>query len=124
MRLLLLALLLAAQPAFAQPRVQSFDGAWEGTRHLSCRSGGRISRERVTVQVSGGQVTIPALQGDPEMVGSVDAEGVLRLPRFNTFGEGTGRITGDEFNGRQDNRTGNCAMIYELRRQAPLPRRR
>lgn len=124
MRLLLLALLLAGSGAFAQPRLQSFDGAWEGTRYLSCRSGGRISRERVTVQIAGGQVTIPALLGDPEMVGSVNAEGVVSLPRFNTFREGGGRISGDEFAGRQENRTGNCAMIYELRRQPPAPRRR
>ncbi len=122
--LLLAALLLAATPVFAQPRLQAFDGAWEGTRYLSCRSGGRISRERVTLHISGGVVTIPAMLGDPEMTGTVNAEGVVQLPRFNTFGEGSGQITGDAFNGQQPNRTGNCSMIYELQRQAPPPRRR
>ena len=126
-RLALIALLFAAPvhaPALAQTRVTTHDGTWVGIRTLQCRVGGRLQRERVTVTVRDGQMTIPGLLGDPELVGTVAADGAVRLPRFNTFGEGEGMIRGDHFEGEHMNRTRNCLMNYDLRREAPAAARR
>jgi|GEM_PF-3966092 hypothetical protein len=124
MRILLL-LALLAMPAAAQPRgVAVHDGSWVGMRTLQCRVGGRLQRERVTMTIRNGEVTVPGLLGDPELVGTVDAQGEVRLPRFNTFGPGEGTVRGDHFEGEHMNRSRNCLINYDLRREAPAPRRR
>ncbi|WP_353212919.1 hypothetical protein [Rhodovarius sp.] len=124
MRILLL-LALLAMPAAAQPRgVAVHDGSWVGMRTLQCRVGGRLQRERVTMTIRNGEVTVPGLLGDPELVGTVDAQGEVRLPRFNTFGPGEGTVRGDHFEGEHMNRSRNCLINYDLRREAAAPRRR
>ena len=124
MRIILL-LALLAMPAAAQPRgVAVHDGSWVGMRTLQCRVGGRLQRERVTMTIRNGEVTVPGLLGDPELVGTVDAQGEVRLPRFNTFGPGEGTVRGDHFEGEHMNRSRNCLINYDLRREAPAPRRR
>lgn len=124
MRFLLILLLLAGPAAAQQRAVQAFDGNWVGMRSLQCRAGGRLQNERVTMVIRNGEVTIPGLQGDPELVGSVDAQGAVRLPRFNMFGEGAGQIRGDQFEGEHVNRSRNCLINYTLRREVTAPRRR
>ena len=117
MRHLALALmLLLAVPAAAQ-RTQPLDGVYAGFRSHECRAGGRLGRERVTMQVAAGRATLPAMLGDPEMVGEVNPQGAVTLPRFGTFQAGTGQITGDRFEGRQANRPNSCWMNYDLRRE-------
>ncbi|WP_368418146.1 hypothetical protein [Rhodovarius sp.] len=124
MRILLL-LALLAMPAAAQPRgVAVHDGSWVGMRTLQCRVGGRLQRERVTMTIRNGEVTVPGLLGDPELVGTVDAQGEVRLPRFNTFGPGEGTVRGDHFEGEHMNRSRNCLINYDLRREAAALRRR
>jgi len=123
MRILLL-LALLAMPAAAQPRgVAVHDGSWVGMRTLQCRVGGRLQRERVTMTIRNGEVTVPGLLGDPELVGTVDAQGEVRLPRFNTFGPGEGTVRGDHFEGEHMNGSRNCLINYDLRREAPARRR-
>lgn len=123
MRILLL-LALLAMPAAAQQRgVAAHDGSWVGMRTLQCRVGGRLQRERVTMTIRNGEVIVPGLLGDPELIGTVDAQGEVRLPRFNTFGPGEGTVRGDHFEGEHMNRSRNCLMNYDLRREAE-PRRR
>ena len=114
MRYLILALLLMA-PAHAQ-RAQPLDGAWAGFRTHECRAGGRLSRERITMQVRQGTATLPALLGDPDLQGQVTPEGAVTWPGFGTFQAGVGQITGDRFEGRQANRSQSCWMTYALRR--------
>jgi hypothetical protein len=92
-------------------------------RTLQCRVGGRLQRERVTMTIRNGEVTVPGLLGDPELIGTVDARGEVRLPQFNTFGRGEGTIRGDHFEGEHMNRSRNCLMNYDLRRE-PAPARR
>jgi hypothetical protein len=99
------------------------DGSWVGMRTLQCRVGGRLQRERVTMTIRNGEVTVPGLLGDPELVGTVDAQGEVRLPRFNTFGPGEGTVRGDHFEGEHMNRSRNCLINYDLRREAPARRR-
>ena len=115
MRHLALALLLLAVPAQAQ-RGQPLDGGYTGFRTHECRAGGRLARDRVTMRVAGGRATLPAMLGDPELVGEVNAQGAVTLPAFGTFQPGTGQITGDRFEGRQANRPNSCWMNYDLRR--------
>ena len=123
MRILLL-LALLAMPAAAQPRgVAVHDGSWVGMRTLQCRVGGRLQRERATMTIRNGEVTVPGLLGDPELIGTVDAQGEVRLPRFNTFGPGEGTVRGDHFEGEHMNRSRNCLINYDLRREAPARRR-
>ena len=63
MRHLALALmLLLAVPAAAQ-RTQPLDGVYAGFRTHECRAGGRLGRERVTMQVAAGRATLPAMLG-------------------------------------------------------------
>jgi len=116
MRHLALALLLFALPAQAQ-RGQPFDGVWSGFRIHECRAGGRLSRERVTMQVAAGRAILPAILGDPDLVGEVSPQGAVTLPAFGTFQAGTGQITGGRFEGRQANRPNSCWMSYDLRRE-------
>lgn len=116
MRHLALALLLLAMPAQAQ-RAQPLDGVWAGTRTHECRVGGRLSRERINMQVSAGSATLPALLGDPELRGQVTPQGAVTLPAFGTFLAGAGQITGNRFEGRQANRPETCWMSYDLRRE-------
>ena len=111
-------------PAAAQPRgVAVHDGSWVGMRTLQCRVGGRLQRERVTMTIRNGEVTVPGLLGDPELIGTVDAQGEVRLPRFNTFGPGEGTVRGDHFEGEHMNRSRNCLINYDLRREPPARRR-
>jgi hypothetical protein len=124
MRALLILALLAFPAAAQQRHVQAFDGTWVGMRTLQCRVGGRLQRERVTMTIRNGEVTVPGLLGDPELVGRVDAQGEVRLPNFNTFGPGEGTIRGDHFEGEHMNRSRNCLMNYDLRREVPAQRRR
>ena len=85
MRILLL-LALLAMPAAAQPRgVAVHDGSWVGMRTLQCRVGGRLQRERVTMTIRNGEVTVPGLLGDPELVGTVDAQGRPNLAPYSFF---------------------------------------
>ena len=116
MRHLALALLLLALPAQAQ-RAQTLDGVYAGFRTHECRAGGRLSRDRVTMQVAAGRATLPAMLGDPDLVGEVNAQGAVTLPGFGTFLAGTGQITGNRFEGRQANRPNSCSMSYDLRRE-------
>ena len=116
MRYLALACLLLALPVQAQ-RAQSFDGAWAGYRTHECRAGGRLSRERVTMQVNQGNVTLPALLGDPDLVGQVTPQGAVSWGAFGTFQGGAGQITANRFEGRQANRPNSCWMSYDLRRE-------
>ena len=118
---LLLAVPLLANPGAAQ-RPQPLDGAYSGFRTHECRAGGRLNRERVTMQVAGGRATLPAMLGDPELAGEVTPQGAVTLPAFGTFLAGTGQITGERFEGRQANRPNSCWMNYDLRRD-PTRRR-
>ncbi len=122
-RLVLAALLLAGPHAAAQRGPTAFDGDWAGTRTHECRAGGRISLERLTMQVRRGEATVPALLGDPELTARVQPDGTLTLPGFGLFGAATGRFDGARFTAQQRNRSGNCSMRYELERQAPGRRR-
>jgi hypothetical protein len=117
MRHLALACLLLAAPAASAQRAQPFDGVWAGVRIHECRAGGRLSRERITMQVGQGGATLPALLGDPDLQGQVTPQGAVSLPGFGTFRAGTGQITGNRFEGRQANRTETCWMSYDLRRE-------
>ena len=124
MRILLVLALLAIPAAAQQPRsVAVHDGTWVGMRTLQCRAGGRLQRERVTMTIRNGEVTVPGLLGDPELIGTVDAQGEVRLPRFNTFGPGEGTVRGDHFEGEHMNRSRNCLINYDLRREAAARRR-
>jgi hypothetical protein len=123
MRILLLLALLAIPAAAQQRGLAIYDGSWVGMRTLQCRVGGRLQRERVTMTIRNGEVTVPGLLGDPELIGTVDARGEVRLPQFNTFGRGEGTIRGDHFEGEHMNRSRNCLMNYDLRRE-PAPARR
>ena len=121
MRCLLLALILLAPAVHAQ-RPTAYDGSWAGFRTHECRAGGRLNRERITMQVERGTVTLPALLGDPALQGQVDAQGAVGIPGWGTFLAGTGQITGDRFEGRQANRPNSCWMNYDLSRE-PARRR-
>lgn len=116
MRHWLFTLALLASPAAAQ-RAQPHDGLYAGFRTHECRAGGRLSRERVTMQVSGGAITLPAMLGDPDLQGQVTPQGAVTWPAFSTFLAGTGQINDGRFEGRQANRSGSCWMSYELRRE-------
>ena len=62
---ILLVLALLAIPAAAQQQQQRsvavHDGTWVGMRTLQCRAGGRLQRERVTMTIRNGEVTVPGL---------------------------------------------------------------
>ncbi len=116
MRHLLLAFLLLALPAGAQ-RAQPLDGLYAGFRTHECRAGGRLARDRVTMRVAGGRATLPAILGDPDIVGDVTPQGAVTLPGFGTFQPGTGQISDNRFEGRQANRPNSCWMSYDLRRE-------
>jgi hypothetical protein len=111
-----LAILLLAAPAAAQRGPTPFDGDWGGTRTHECRTGGRISIERLTMEVRRGEATVPALLGDPELSARVQPGGTLTLPAFGLFGPAEGRFEGNRFTARHVNRSGNCSMRYELQR--------
>lgn len=120
MRALLILLALAA-PASAQRA--GFDGDWAGFRHHECRTGGRVGQERVTMQVSRGEVRLAGLAGEADLTGRVNADGAVPLPGFGLFGAATGRFAGNRFTSEHHNRSGTCSMRFELDRVVN-PRRR
>ena len=120
MRALLILLALAA-PASAQRA--NVDGDWSGFRYHECRTGGRVGQERVSMQVSRGEVRLAGLAGEGELTGRVNADGTVPLPGFGLFGAATGRFVGTRFTSEHRNRTGTCTMRFELERVVNQRRR-
>lgn len=117
------ALILLALAAPASAQRASFDGDWAGFRIHECRTGGRVGQERVTMQVSRGEVRLAGLAGEAELTGQVNPDGSVRLPGFGLFGAATGRFAANRFTSEHPNRSGLCSMRYELERVVN-PRRR
>lgn len=120
-RLLLATLLLTlAGPALAQRAAGPHDGLYEGTRVQECQSTGRSGQTRVTAVLRGNRLEIAALPGDPPLEATVGPNGAVTLPRFGTFGPGTGQIfeganNARRFTGSHPGR-GQCQIVYDLRR--------
>lgn len=112
--------LLAALPAEAQ-RSGPHDGTYVGHRVQECRRSGRSGSQLLTAEVHGSTMTIPGFPGDPPMDASIDANGMVRLPRLGTFGEGTGQIyegpnNARRFTGSHPGRN-DCQLTYDLLRR-------
>jgi hypothetical protein len=121
MRRLWLALLLSSLtlPASAQ-RTSPHDGIYEGIRQQECQTTGRSGQTRVTAVLRGNRLEITSLPGDPPLEATVGANGAVTLPRFGTFGPGTGQIfeganNARRFTGSHRGR-GQCQIVYDLRR--------
>jgi len=117
--LLLPALLLPVPQAEAQ-RASPHDGTYEGTRLQECRRTGRSGQQRVTAELQGARLIIPALPGDPSLDAAVGPTGAVTLPSFGLFGAGTGQIfegpnNARRFTGSHPGR-GDCQILYDLRR--------
>jgi hypothetical protein len=117
----LLILLALAMPAAAQRA--SFDGDWAGFRYHECRTGGRVGQERVSMQVSRGEVRLSGMAGEADLTGQVNSDGSVALPGFGLFRGATGRFAGNRFTSEHPNRSGLCSMRYELERVVNQRRR-
>jgi hypothetical protein len=117
----MIALLLAAPAALAQPRATGpHDGIYDGVMFQECRPGGRVRQDRTSAEVRGNEITIAGLPGSAPLIGQIGPNGAVTLPPYGLFQAGQGQIFIGSNNARRFTGThpgrGSCSLGYDLRR--------